>query len=119
MSLLADSEIEIVAEASSGPEAVQMAVKHKPDVVLLDIRMPDSDGLDALDKIHHEVPDTKVVDALDLRQSDVRGPGRGPGGQRLRAQGGQSAGPDHHHRGRRRREVAHRTPASCSKWPAR
>ena len=38
-----------------------MAVKHKPDVVLLDIRMPDSDGLDALDKIHRELPDTRVV----------------------------------------------------------
>ena len=60
-SLLAGSDIKIVAEASNGPEAVKMAVKHKPDVVLLDIRMPDSDGLDALDKIHRELPNTRVV----------------------------------------------------------
>jgi DNA-binding NarL/FixJ family response regulator len=60
-SLLAGSEIKIVAEAANGAEAVKLAVKHKPDVVLLDIRMPDSDGLEALDKIHREVPNTRVV----------------------------------------------------------
>jgi DNA-binding NarL/FixJ family response regulator len=60
-SLFAGSGIKIVAEASSGAEAVEMAVKHKPDVVLLDIRMPESDGLDALDRIHREVPETRVV----------------------------------------------------------
>src|SRR6266446_1246304 len=60
-SLLAGSDIKIIAEASSGGEAVKMAAKHKPDVVLLDIRMPDSDGLDALDRIHRDVPSTRVV----------------------------------------------------------
>jgi DNA-binding NarL/FixJ family response regulator len=60
-SLLAGSEISIVAEASNGAEAVILAVKHRPDVVLLDIRMPEGDGLDALDKIHRELPDTRVV----------------------------------------------------------
>jgi DNA-binding NarL/FixJ family response regulator len=60
-SLLAGSNIKIVAEASDGAEAVKMTVKHHPDVVLLDIRMPDTDGLDALDKIHKEVPKTRVV----------------------------------------------------------
>ncbi len=59
--LLAGSDIKIVGEASNGPEAVKMAVKHKPDVVLLDIRMPDNDGLEALDKIHRELPDTRVI----------------------------------------------------------
>jgi DNA-binding NarL/FixJ family response regulator len=61
VSLLAGSEIQIVAQASSGSEAVQMAIKHEPDVVLLDIRMPDSEGLEALDKIRREVPGTRVV----------------------------------------------------------
>jgi DNA-binding NarL/FixJ family response regulator len=60
-SLLSGSDIKIVAEASNGAEAVKMAVKHKPDVALLDIRMPDSDGLEALDKIHRQVPNTRVV----------------------------------------------------------
>lgn len=60
-SLLAGSDVKIVAEASNGAEAVKLAMKHKPDVALLDIRMPDTDGLDALDKIHRELPNTRVV----------------------------------------------------------
>ena len=60
-SLLAGSGINIVGQATNGKEAVEEAVKHKPDVVLLDIRMPDGDGLTALDEIHRELPDTRVV----------------------------------------------------------
>ena len=60
-SLLSDSEIDIVAEASGGDEAVQMAKQYRPDVVLLDIRMPEGDGLAALETIHRELPSTKVV----------------------------------------------------------
>jgi DNA-binding NarL/FixJ family response regulator len=59
--LFAGSEIKIVAEAGNGAEAVKMAIKHKPEVVLLDIRMPDGDGLEALDKIHRELPSARVV----------------------------------------------------------
>jgi DNA-binding NarL/FixJ family response regulator len=61
VSLLGGSKIEIVAEAASGREAIKLAAKHKPDVILLDIRMPDMDGLDTLDKIHRDLPDCKIV----------------------------------------------------------
>ncbi len=60
-SLLAGSEIEIVAQAANGKEAVEQAAKHKPDVVLLDIRMPDGDGLAALEKLRSRVPESRVV----------------------------------------------------------
>ncbi len=60
-SLLCDSKIEIVAEAASGTQAVQLAAEHKPDVILLDIRMPDMDGLDALERLQHDTPECKVV----------------------------------------------------------
>ena len=50
-----------VLEADDGVAALRMAQEHSPDVVLLDIRMPDHDGLEALEKIHKEVPDTRVV----------------------------------------------------------
>ncbi len=60
-SLLAGTEVEVVGHASNGNEALQEARERHPDVVLMDIRMPDSDGLDALAKIHSELPDVKVV----------------------------------------------------------
>ncbi len=60
-SLLAGSNIEIVAEAANGKEAVKLAEQHKPDVILLDIRMPDGDGLATLEKLRAKVPDSRVV----------------------------------------------------------
>ncbi len=60
-SLLAGTDIEIVAEAASGTEAVKEAQKVKPDVILLDIRMPDGDGLAALEKLRSKVPESYIV----------------------------------------------------------
>lgn len=60
-SLLAGTDIEIVGEADSGKEALKQAQKLKPDVILLDIRMPDGDGLAALEKLHAKCPECKVV----------------------------------------------------------
>ena len=60
-SLMAGTEIEVVAEAASGEEAVRLAEKLKPDIVLLDIRMPDVDGLTALGRIKMTHPKMAVV----------------------------------------------------------
>jgi len=59
--LLAGTDIEIVAEASNGKEVVRQAEKVKPDVVLLDIRMPDGDGLAVLDELKAASPESRVV----------------------------------------------------------
>jgi DNA-binding NarL/FixJ family response regulator len=60
-SMLAGTDIKIVAEASSGEQAIKLALKHHPDVVLLDIRMPDGDGLNALGRIKLERPEMPVM----------------------------------------------------------
>jgi DNA-binding NarL/FixJ family response regulator len=47
----AQDDIDVVGEASNGDEAVRLAIEHKPDVVLMDIRMPGEDGLSATRRI--------------------------------------------------------------------
>lgn len=60
-SLVAGTDIKVVAEASTGEAAVRLAMKHEPDVVLLDIRMPEGDGLNALGRIKLERPNMPVL----------------------------------------------------------
>ena len=54
-------EIEVVAEAGSGEEAVQMVRQHKPDVVLMDVNMPGIGGFEATRKLIQMYPDLKVI----------------------------------------------------------
>ena len=60
-SMLRGSEISVVAVATTGNQAIEKAMMLKPDVVLLDVRMPDTDGLEALERIMERSPRTKVV----------------------------------------------------------
>jgi len=56
-----ESDIEVVGSAASGSEALTMAGKMLPDVVLMDINMPDMDGIAATEKLSAEVPAAAVV----------------------------------------------------------
>ena len=60
-SLVSGSDITVIAEASTGEAAVRLTLKHKPDVVMLDVRMPDGDGLNALGRIKLDLPDQPIV----------------------------------------------------------
>lgn len=51
----------VVGEAGNGAEAVALSRVHTPDVVLMDVRMPETDGLDALPVIRQTQPDTRVI----------------------------------------------------------
>jgi len=56
-----DSEIKICALASNGKEAFELCGEHRPDVVLMDMRMPDFDGAYGTAKIKEAYPDTRVL----------------------------------------------------------
>lgn len=56
-----DPQIEVVAEAADGREAVELTLSHRPDVVLMDIRMPRMDGLAATAELRKVAPSTAVV----------------------------------------------------------
>lgn len=59
--LLKGSGIQVIDEAADGDEAVEKTIKLKPDVLLMDIRMPKKDGFAALEKIRKKLPNQRVV----------------------------------------------------------
>ncbi len=61
MALAAQDDIEVVAEASDGAEAVEAARRVRPDVVLMDVRMPRVDGIAATASITAAFPETRVL----------------------------------------------------------
>jgi len=56
-----DGEFEVVAEAADGNEAIDLAIQHKPDVILLDVGMPRLSGPDAAQSISQKLPSSRIV----------------------------------------------------------
>jgi CheY-like chemotaxis protein len=122
--MLSTLGVEVVAIASNGLQAVEMAKEHHPDLVLLDINMPEMDGLTAYKHIALNHPDTGCIiisaesDAATLRLAGV------DRNQRLREPGSQGAdhrdGPFHLLAGRERsRPGPRRFPANVEDIRAR
>ncbi len=63
-------DIAVCAVASDGAEAVDMAVKYRPDVALMDIRMPNMNGVAATKKIKEALPDCKIIILTTFDDSD-------------------------------------------------
>jgi DNA-binding NarL/FixJ family response regulator len=68
--LSGEPEIEIVGEASTGRQAVERSRRLGPDVVLMDVRMPDLDGIEATAELARAAPDTKVLILTTFEQDD-------------------------------------------------
>ena len=73
MSLLLASKpgLEVVGEASDGPEAVQKVVELKPDLILLDISLPTLNGIEAARQIFKLVPKSKIIFLSQESSEDV------------------------------------------------
>ena len=73
--LCRETDLEIVAEATNGQEAVELFRQHKPNVVLMDLRMPQMNGVEATAAICREFPDARIVllttseDPLDIHDA--------------------------------------------------
>ena len=61
MLLEVESDIKVVGQAVNGLEAVRRATELKPDVVLMDIQMPEVDGIEACERIGRQAPGTRVL----------------------------------------------------------
>jgi DNA-binding NarL/FixJ family response regulator len=71
MVLAIQQDMSVVAEASNGREAIQQFRHHRPDITLMDFRMPGMTGLEAMAAIRAEFPDAKII-ILTTYETDVR-----------------------------------------------
>ena len=65
----AETGMTVVGEASDGPSAVELSLELKPDVVLMDIRMPGGDGIRAIERLSAELPSARTI-AITTYSSD-------------------------------------------------
>ncbi len=56
-----EEEFEVVAEGADGSEALSIVEEHRPDIVIMDINMPNINGVEATKQLIETYPDTKVV----------------------------------------------------------
>ena len=68
--LTVDPRIEVVGQASTGREAIEQTRRLAPDVVLMDVRMPDLDGIAATRELSQSAPDSKVLILTTFEQDD-------------------------------------------------
>lgn len=64
-------DMKLVAEASTGREAVEQFRKHKPDLTLMDLQMPEMDGIEAMGAICSEFPEARII-VLTTYKGDVQ-----------------------------------------------
>ncbi|UWF77541.1 MULTISPECIES: response regulator transcription factor [Microbacterium] len=68
--LSAAPDLEVIGEASGGGEAIEIARRHRPDVVLMDVRMPGMPGDEATTALREQLPDTRVIAITSFDSGD-------------------------------------------------
>ncbi len=66
-----ETDMQLVAEASNGREALELFRKHRPDITLMDLQMPDMSGIDAMSSIRGEFPGARLI-VLTTHAGDVQ-----------------------------------------------
>lgn len=69
--IASQTDMKLVAEASTGREAVEQFRKHKPDLTLMDLQMPEMDGIEAMGAICGEFPEARII-VLTTYKGDVQ-----------------------------------------------
>lgn len=69
--LMVNKDFRLVGEASNGAEAVQMASLHQPDIILMDLMMPGTDGITATREIHRKYPKVKVIALTSFAEQNM------------------------------------------------
>src|SRR5262245_15678160 len=67
----AEPDMKLVAEASNGHEAIEQFRAHRPDVTLMDLQMPDFNGVEAIERIQHEYGESRII-VLTTYTGDVQ-----------------------------------------------
>ncbi len=69
--LLTEPEIELVASVSNGVEAVAQTLALRPDVIIMDLQMPQKSGLEAIDEIRQEIPEARILVVTSFAEDDT------------------------------------------------
>ena len=65
-----EKDIVVIGQAKNGKEAVSKSIEQHPDVIVMDLRMPEMDGVEAIAKLHEKLPETRILVLTSFGEAD-------------------------------------------------